>query len=368
MATATRWHFNNETGKTGTCEASAGNCPFLADDQHFNNEADARRAYEKTQNRNMFAVVKNPTKKMTLAEAAEYQATVLDQAHKGRAPISGIDLRRRKAYVEKIIGELVKSNKTTEDMFSSEIFDGQRVYEDSRSRQHEEIVNELIEDAKARGAKQQGRAIFSGGLGGAGKTTVLNGYVNVNPNEYITVNPDDIKEVMAERGLIPKVKGLTPMESSPLAHEEASHISAILLKKVADQNLNIIIDITMSDVKKVQARVNLLRENGYGSVNAVFVDIKPETSAHRADIRYAMGMSQYTESHRGQGGRFLPAHVIDSNKIEDERFNSQNAKNLVTLKQLNVFDETPLVFNNDGEAPAEVSYDEFAGNYDSFLH
>ena len=232
---------------------------------------------------------------------------------------------------------------------------------------HEEIVSEIIDEAIAKGVKRNGEAIFSGGLGGAGKTTVLNGYVGVDNDSYIVVNPDDIKEIMAEKKMIPGVKGLTPMEASPLAHEEASHISKILLNRVAKEKFNIIIDITMSDVDKVKARADLLRENGYSSVKAVFVDIKPETSLQRASFRYAHGMSQYTELGKGNGGRFLPSHIVEGNKTDDPMFNSQNAKNLVALNRMRVFSEEPLVFNNDGDAPVPVSYDEFSGDFSEFL-
>ncbi len=70
-----------------------------------------------------------------------------------------------------------------------------------------------------------GRAIIAGGLSGAGKSTVLDHYAGIDRSQYLTINPDDIKEKMADRGLIPQVDGLSPMEASDLVHEESSYIA-----------------------------------------------------------------------------------------------------------------------------------------------
>jgi hypothetical protein len=45
-----------------------------------------------------------------------------------------------------------------------------------------------------------------GGLGGAYKSTVLEKHAGIERSQYLTINPADIKEAMAERGLIPEVE------------------------------------------------------------------------------------------------------------------------------------------------------------------
>lgn len=365
-----KWHVNPDTGKTGVCGVGGGEnsrgCPF-GDANHFESETDAREAFESSQSVRLFSVSRKRVPR-TLNDMADYHSRSLSTAVAGKQRISGLDLERRKEYVEKVLEVLVKEGVSSEDRYSRvSRLSGQRVYSAERAKKHEEIVDEILTDAMSRGVKFDGEAIFSGGLGGAGKTTVLNGHVGVNGDDYVAVNPDDIKEKMAEKGWIPKVKGLTPMEASPLAHEEASHISGILLQRAANERMNIIVDITMANVDKVKTRVDLLRVKGYGQVNAIFVDIKPETSVKRSDERYAIGMSDYTISARGEGGRLVPAHVVNSNRTDDTRFNSRNAKNLVELKRMGLFNETPLVFNNDGAGPVEVPYNEFSHDFTSFL-
>ena len=41
-------------------------------------------------------------------------------------------------------------------------------------------------------------------------------------SQYLMINPDDIKEEMARRGMVPEIEGLSPMEASDLVHEESS--------------------------------------------------------------------------------------------------------------------------------------------------
>jgi hypothetical protein len=73
-----------------------------------------------------------------------------------------------------------------------------------------------------------GRAVVAGGIAGAGKTTVLESFGGIDRSQYLTVNPDEVKEKMAERRMIPDVDGLSPMERSGLVHEESSQAASDL--------------------------------------------------------------------------------------------------------------------------------------------
>lgn len=79
-------------------------------------------------------------------------------------------------------------------------------------------------------------ALFTGGLGGAGKTSML-ARNDVDVTQFLTLNNDDIKEEMASDGMIPQVNGLTPMEACPLVHEEASDVLAQLRAMALERGL-----------------------------------------------------------------------------------------------------------------------------------
>jgi hypothetical protein len=49
--------------------------------------------------------------------------------------------------------------------------------------------------------------------------------LGIEKGKFITINPDDIKELMVQRGMVPQYDGLTPMEASTFIHEESSDIA-----------------------------------------------------------------------------------------------------------------------------------------------
>jgi hypothetical protein len=103
------------------------------------------------------------------------------------------------------------------------------VWSDQRDALHDSIIDDLY--ARAADVPCERRAIIAGGLPGAGKSTVLERHAGIDRSQYLTVNPDDIKEEMARRDMIPPVTGLSPMEASDLVHEESSHIAKRLARR-----------------------------------------------------------------------------------------------------------------------------------------
>jgi predicted ABC-type ATPase len=173
-------------------------------------------------------------------------------------------------------------------------------------REQDQIVHDLY--AAAHDVPCERKAIIAGGLGGAGKTTVLEKQAGIDLSQYLTINPDKIKEELAGRGMLPEVPGLTPMEASSLAHEESSHLARRLAMRAYAEGKNVIWDITMSRPSSGD-RVNELRNAGYQQISGVFVDIPIETSVDRSNARHRRGYEKYLAG-QGLGGRFVPNEVI----------------------------------------------------------
>ena len=149
------------------------------------------------------------------------------------------------------------------------------------------------------------------------------------------INPDDVKEEMARRGLVPEVDGLSPMEASDLVHEESSHIAKRLAYRAQSDGKNVIWDVTMSSLASTERRVDALRGAGYGEITGVFVDISVEVSARRADSRHRGDHDQYRAG-LGLGGR----HILESAIVEhaDALWGSRNRRHFEQLKaQLDVW-------------------------------
>ncbi|MGO9164409.1 MAG: zeta toxin family protein [Streptosporangiaceae bacterium] len=194
------------------------------------------------------------------------------------------------------------------------------------------------------------RAILAGGLGGAGKSTVLEKHAQIDRSKYLTINPDDIKEEMASRGLVPEVEGLSPMEASDLAHEESSYIAKRLALRATADGTNVIWDITMASKASTERRIDDLRAAGYTNIDGIFVDIPVESSVRRAAARHRDGHDLYRAG-EGQGGRYVPAEVIQGQA--DPIWGSENRKTFEDIKGL--FDSWSIFDNSaDGRPPQLV--------------
>jgi hypothetical protein len=191
---------------------------------------------------------------------------------------------------------------------------------------HRDLVDDLY--ASAAGVPCDRRAVMAGGLGGAGKSTVLDGHTDIDRSQYLTVNPDGIKEAMASRGLIPELDGLSPMEASDLVHAESSFIAKRLARRAMDDGKNIIWDITMSTTLATEQRLDDLDRAGY-STRGVFVDIDIAEAVRRADGRHRQGHEEYRAG-IGFGGRYVPPEVIEAQA--DDEWGSVNHRTFEQVK------------------------------------
>jgi predicted kinase len=219
------------------------------------------------------------------------------------------------------------------------------VWTDERDRQHNAIIDDLY--TTAADIPCDFKAIITGGLGGAGKTTVLIEHAGIDLSQYLVINPDDVKEEMARRGMIPEIEGLTPMEASDLVHEECSYVAKRLARRAETDGKNVIWDITMSSEDSAAERMSALRSAGYTRVEGIFVEIPIETSIRRTDSRHREGHEQY-HAGNGMGGRFVPKEVIEEQF--DEQWGSQNRKTYEAMKGR--FDNWSIYDNAvDGRSP-----------------
>lgn len=382
----TKWHPRKSDGKAVRCEADVRKCPRTKEGEvhvYANTPGEAQRKIDTIKAEyagdGFFATASTSSpntvtaplpeeggdtrtgkawEQMSLVEQGRECERILNEAIQNRQPISGLDLSLRHQYAERALSQAIQDSKITSKIYASSEVPGME-YTMERHLAQQEIIEDVLKAHDK--VPREGKAVLSGGMGGAGKTTVLTRYLGMDTSQYITINPDDIKEIMAERGMIPTLRGLTPMECSTLAHQEASYISSIIMKRAIAEKRNIILDGTMASMKSMRRRTGQLRDGGY-HMSAVFVDITPETSQKRATSRYQRGMSKYTTSREGNGGRILPASVNQGNTPEDTtRFRSRSAENLAALYEDGTIPSTPVVYNNDGDAPQPVAYDDFVG-------
>lgn len=226
-----------------------------------------------------------------------------------------------------------------------------------RVRAHKEIIDEKWKNAAE--VPCEHRAIIAGGLGGSGKTTVLDEHARSDQVRYLTIDPDEFKKALADRGLVPVVPGLSPMEASSLAHEESSYLARQFALRALIEGKNVVWDITLSSQASASRRVDELRSAGYDRIDGIFVDIPIETSIARTEARHRRGCDLYL-SGEGTGGRYVPPEVIRAQG--DPEFGSINRRAFETLKDR--FDHWAIYDNSvDGRAPALIDSDAWASSH-----
>ncbi|HEU5416259.1 MAG TPA: zeta toxin family protein [Streptosporangiaceae bacterium] len=269
------------------------------------------------------------------------------QPNEPRRPYTDTEWADHRAEVPPLIADAQDRGLATERQFT--VDPDQTRWNRERRQLHNEIVETFLSDASH--VANDHKAIIAGGLAGAGKTTVLANHAGIDRSQYLTINPDAIKEEMARRGMIPLVDGLSPMEASDLVHPESSHIAKQLAARATAEGKNLIWDITMSSRDSVDGRLNQLQDSGYTSIRGVFVDIPIDVSLARADARHREGEDDYRAG-KGMGGRFVPPELITS-RIDDQR-GSQNRQIFEELKPR--FSRWTLFDNGvDGRKPIRVA-------------
>jgi hypothetical protein len=173
-----------------------------------------------------------------------------------------------------------------------------------------EVLDRVIAEQEAEAPKGHDRqVIIMAGLPGAGKTYTTEHSATFrsifNADDYYTVNADDLKGIILDEGMegVGPVDGLEGMELASLVHEESSHMSKTMAKRLQAEGANMILDITAANAAKVTKRIAALIADGY-TVHVVHVDTHP-------DAARLSTVSRFARQPKGKG-RPVPSGYFDS--------------------------------------------------------
>lgn len=286
-----------------------------------------------------------------LLEESRRQEKVLQEVIIQGRDFTDEEIASRADYVERVTSILRSEGLETHKLMFDE--DG------NPSSERREVMESVIEQSLAlySDIPKEKKSILTGGIGGAGKGTILRG--KGLDKTYATINPDDTKELMAVNGFIPNVPGLTAMESSTLAHREAVIYSTAVYETLISQGKNINIDATMGNIASVKKDVKNLTGAGY-DIRGIFVDIDNDTSIVRGNGRYKKSMDSFAKNGGvGIGGRPVPRIV--NKPPENPVFSSSSVENFAKVHGAGLFSQAE-VWNNDGAKPVQVDVDDFVGD------
>lgn len=185
---------------------------------------------------------------------------------------------------------------------------------------------EEVYDQKYADRPKDRKALVTGGLGGAGKSTTLDRLSAagvIDSKEWITINPDDMKEEMIARGMFPEIEGLAPAEMANILHGVSSEMAHLLGERAMSEGHNVIFDITMGGGitrledgtwgTRASSVIGDITGHGYSDIDAIFVDIPIEKSVEQAMGRHRRGLERLRAGESSEGGRYVPARIIEDN-------------------------------------------------------
>lgn len=330
-----------KNGDIGVCSAQIRPCPIGGPESHFDNKEDAFQALEDR-----------------YGLSTDHQRDLFVEKKQKQEKFSTLEANDRARYVEELTSIALADGQSSMDQFFDKNYN---MWTDERVELHEKLLSAMA--LKYSNVPKDGKVIISGGLPGAGKTTVLTRNLGLDLSEttpaYATISSDDFKEMIAEEGMVPEIDGLTPMEASTLVHLESSYLADELLNRMTQNKTNIIYDCTCKNVKSTQRRIGTFMNKGYKDkdIQLVFVDIPMNISHERAKYRYKEGLNN-----NRIGGRYVPPTTIDLCKPKNKKHNSKNAETILKLSADDKFEmPTPIVFDNSGDQPIQLNFNEFKG-------
>lgn len=351
-----RYHINSK-GEPAICRATKKPCPLGNENQHYDSKEAAREAFEKENSGTLITTLKakRPWEDHAIDDLAEMEEKSLEKHIKAGTTLTDEDYERRREYIRKVNKEYPSTHKQNTIKVK-----GKMVYTDERLAQHQEIINELKE--KYSKVPKEGKVIMSGGMPGAGKTTLLKKELGEDLKNYATLNPDDVKEIMAEKGMTPKIKGLTPLETDELIKYEAQQLYNRAYDEISKDGTNLILDKTMLRKEPVLKDIEDLKNKGYTSYKTVFADITPDQAYERILSRHRKGIDEYIKSGgKTLGERVVPGAAISVARTENTNFKSKNAEVVTELSQMKAFSETPKVFDTSNGIK-EISVEDLSKN------
>lgn len=207
------------------CNADVNPCPLKRQGiKHFtgpNAESEAEEYYAAIMSDESYAAkTHRKPDKMNINNKMNTLQEDLNKARSVSRVLNDEEFNRRPPFAKDILN--FKKDFKSLNIYAKKSENG-FIFDMFRKLEHEEIISDFIESNK--NVPCEGIAIIAGGPGGAGKSTVIRDFANIQEDQFATINADDIKETMAQKNMIPNIPGLTPMEASPLVHEEASLLS-----------------------------------------------------------------------------------------------------------------------------------------------
>lgn len=218
----------------------------------------------------------------------------------------GKEMKRKAEETESRVMKQIKEEGQTVDRYRISGEGANAIYKLERQELHKQIIDEYLSPEKiAKATPKHGekpKFVILGGRAGAGKSWFTGENGLYNPDEYIVLDADAIKDFLPEY----------EKWNAGTVHEESSDLNKMLVQKVKELGLNVIIDGTMANAKKSVKQVQEFKNTGY-TTSCDYMFTPMQESMKRACSRFKTRSGNYT-------GRFVPLGIMTGMTENEDAF------------------------------------------------
>lgn len=228
-----------------------------------------------------------------LGQIRAAQAQARGQAAPGEyKPLSDDEFAAHASQAQDAVEKALRAGKAT---WQASTLDGTgQVWTLDRTILHDEILRDFM--GKQTDVPSSGEATFLGGLPGSPKP---------DASDYAVISPEVFARELAQRGQVPQVAGMSPMEASPLVHAEASYLAGQAARMLVERRKNLAWDATMNSHANSEAWLHWLKGQGY-HVTGSFTDTPVEHAASHSTSSYRRSMESYRQGKDELGAHHIP--------------------------------------------------------------
>ena len=241
-------------------------------------------------------------------------------------------------------------------------------YDRARRKFRQEIIDSYMSDSADVG-KDGLAAIVTAGPPGAGKSTKIE-HLDESISGYRRLDADKIKDVLLDRAvtdgifdsflkqILPDARPILPNELAALVHTESADLHNELIRMSLEDNVNVIIEGTLSWPELVNRYYKWFAAADYTSLKILDVEVDCHTALEHASKRWWDGREEYfagTGSPRG--GRFTPAAAISHvyPRGVSTSICNINSVDFFNDRRASIFEELELIVH-DGSSDEPKTY------------
>lgn len=233
-------------------------------------------------------------------------------------------------YGDLSLNEINDKIKKSPNIITQDVFSRNGIYNESRSRLHDDIVKAYLGNAKVK----SDYVYMLGGAPANGKSTLVDSGLLPHPKGALVIDPDKVKSMIPEyQKMITSGDKTLIAAAANFVHEESSLLGKRIQKEAFNRGVATIVDgVNDGSFEKVAEKVSKIREMSGKRIRADYVSLDTDLSLKLAQLRAE------------KTGRVVPESYIRSCNSEISKIIPKAVKNAV-------FDELYLWDTNINGTP-----------------